>query len=291
MSKEEREPMSGPKKSLCRLSYAELDELLERSSILEGNQAEAFAEALREVALYGSEPRLQITHSKALLRRMEVTRDFQETLILSHIQESVPSFYLSLALRHIFARGLVIAASKNTTHAVLRRALTRLFKLPGFNSCPVLQHCAAELFLSAIGISQNPAEAEELLRQLRQLPGIAYCSTLQEMSEEGARIVKRGGRDPIVKIDLNQLMLTPLNKIKRLFGMGDFRMRVEFRGLEKYDQAVVRVPAFTEKAARRAASKFIADFLKNEIGQDSRSAKILDVFPPGSAWNPGGIQS
>lgn len=279
--------MSVPKKSLCRLSYAELDELLERSSILEGAQAEAFAEALRDVALYGSEPRLQITHSKALLSRMQTTSDFEETLILSHVQESLPSFYLSLALRHIFARGLVIAASKNPTHAVLRRALARLFKLPGFNSCPVLQHCAAELFLTAIGISQNPAEAEELLRQLKQLPGMAYCSELQGMAEKGARIVKRGGSDPIVKIDLNQLMMKPLNKVKRLFGMGDFRMRVEFNGLERYEQAVVRVPAFTEKAARRAAGKFIADFLKNETGQDSRSAKILDVFPPGSAWESG----
>ncbi len=279
--------MSVPKKSLCRLTYAELDELLERSTILEGTQAEAFAEALREVALYGSEPRLQITHSKALLRRMEVSGDFQESLILSHVQETLPSFYLSLALRHIFARGLVVAASKDPTHPVLRRALARLFKLPGFNSCPVLQNCAAQLFLSAIAISQNPAEGEELLRQMRQLPGMAYCAELQAMAERGGRVVKREGRDPIVKIDLNQLMLAPINKVKRLFGMGDFRMRVEFRGLERYEQAVVRVPAFTEKAARRAAGKFIADFLKNETGQDSRSAKILDVFPPGSAWESG----
>ena len=279
--------MSVPKKSLCRLTYAELDELLERSSILEGAQAEAFAEALREVALYGSEARLQITHAKALLSRMEATSDFQETLILSHIQESLPSFYLSLALRHIFARGLVVAATKGPSHSVLRRALARLYKLPGFNSCPVLQTCAAELFLAAIGLSQNPAEAEELLRQLRQLPGMAYCSNLQAMAERGGRIVKREGRDPIVKIDLNQLMIAPINRMKRLFGMGDFRMRVEFDGLERYEQAVVRVPAFTEKAARRAAGKFIADFLKNETGQDSRSAKILDVFPPGSAWESG----
>lgn len=279
--------MPVPKKSLCRLTYAELDELLDRSSILEGAQAEAFAEALREVALYGSEPRLQITHSKALLSRMQASPDFEETLILSHVQESLPSFYLSLALRHIFARGLVVAASKNPTHPVLRRALARLFKLPGFNSCPVLQHCAAELFLKAIAISQNPAEAEELLRQMRQLPGMVYCSELQAMAEKGGRVVKRGGSDPIVKIDLNQLMMKPLNKVKRLFGMGDFRMRVEFNGLERYEQAVVRVPAFTEKAARRAAGKFIQDFLKNETGQDSRSAKILDVFPPGSAWESG----
>ena len=279
--------MSVPKKSLCRLTYAELDELLDRSSILEGAQAEAFAEALREVALYGSEPRLQITHSKALLSRMQTSPDFEETLILSHIQESLPSFYLSLALRHIFARGLVVAASKKPTHPVLRRALARLFKLPGFNSCPVLQHCAAELFLKAIAISQNPAEAEELLRQMRQLPGMAYCSELQAMAERGGLAVKRGGSDPIVKIDLNQLMMKPLNKVKRLFGMGDFRMRVEFNGLERYEQAVVRVPAFTEKAARRAAGKFIQNFLKNETGQDSRSAKILDVFPPGSAWESG----
>ena len=279
--------MSAPKKSLCRLTYGELDELLERSSILEGAQAEAFADALREVALYGSEPRLQITHSKALLRRLEASTDFQEALILSHIQESLPSFYLSLALRHIFGRGLVVAATKNLNNSVIRRALARLFKLPGFNSCPVLQNCAAELFLEALKLTQNPAEGEELLRQLRQLPGMAYCSDLQAMCEKGKKIIKRGGADPIVKIDLNQLMVRPLNRIKRLFGMGDFRMRVQFNGLERYEQAVVRVPAFSEKAARRAAGKFIADFLKNETGQDSRSAKILDVFPPGSAWESG----
>jgi hypothetical protein len=279
--------MTAPKKSLCRLTYAELDELLEKSAILEGAQAEAFSEALREVALYGSEPRLQITHSKALLARMRASTDFEETLILSHIQESLPSFYLSLALRHIFARGLVVATSKNPVHPVLRRALARLYKLPGFNSCPVLQHCACELYLTAIEISRNPAEAEELLRQMEGLPGMAYCAELQGMAAKGAKIVRRGGRDPIVKIDLNQLMLKPLNRVKRLFGMGDFRMRVEFNGLERYEQAVVRVPAFTEKAARRAAAKFIADFLRNETGQDSRSAKILDVFPPGSAWESG----
>lgn len=279
--------MSAPKKSLCRLTYTELDELLDRSSILEGTQAEAFCEALREVALYSSEPRLQITHSKAILRRMESTGDFQEALVLSHLQESLPSFYLSLTLRHVFGRGLVVAATKNPTNSVLRRALARLFKLPGFNSCPVLQQCAAELFLSALERTQNPGEAEELLRQMKGLPGMAYCSELQQMAERGARIMRRGGRDPIVKIDLNQLMLKPINRVKRLFGMGDFRMRVQLNGLEKYEQAVVRVPAFTEKAARRAAGKFIADFLKNETGQDSRSAKILDVFPPGSTWESG----
>lgn len=279
--------MASPQKSLTRLSYAELDELLDRSTVLEGSQAEAFSEALRDVALYSSEPRLQITHSKALLRRMELSEDFQEILLLSHVQESMPSFYLSLALRHIFAQGLVVAASKQSTHPVLRRALARLFKLPGFNSCPVLQRCAAQLFLEALKITVNPAEAEELLRQLRQLPGMAYCNDLQGLAEQGERIVRRGGRDPVVKIDLNQLMLRPLNRIKRLFGMGDFRMRVEFSGLERFDQAVVRVPAFTEKAARRAAAKFITDFLKRESGQESRSAKILDVFPPGSAWESG----
>lgn len=279
--------MSVPKKSLCRLTYAELDELLDRSSILEGAQAEAFAEALRDVALYGSEPRLQITHAKAIVRRMETTRDFEETLILSHVQESMPSFYVSLTLRHVFARGLVVAASKNSSNSVLRRALARLFKLPGFNNCPVLQRCAAELLLSALQNSQNPGECEELFRQLKQLPGMAYSADLQEMAETGRKIVQRGGQDPIVKIDLGQKVLAPVTAVKRLFGMGDFRMRVQFQGLERYEQAVVKVPAFTEKAARKVASKFITDFLRNQSGQDSRSAKIMDVFPPGSAWESG----
>ncbi len=279
--------MSAPKKSLCRLTYAELDELLDRSSILEGAQSEAFAEALRDVALYGSEPRLQITHSKAIVRRMETTKDFEETLILSHVQETMPSFYISLTLRHVFARGLVVAASKNSSNSVLRRALARLFKLPGFNSCPVLQRCAAELLLSALRNSQNPGESEELHRQLKQLPGVAYSADLQEMAETGRKIMQRGGQDPIVKIDLGQKVLAPVTAMKRLFGMGDFRMRVQFQGLERYEQAVVKVPAFTEKAARKVASKFIADFLRNQNGQESRSAKIMDVFPPGSNWESG----
>ena len=74
----------------------------------------------------------------------------------------------------------------------------------------------------------------------------------------------------------------------KLFGMGDFRMKVELRGLEYYDEARVRVPAFNEKAARKAAQQFIKDFLKDQSGPDDvKSAKIVAMYPPGSKWESG----
>lgn len=279
--------MSPSKHNLEKLSYSELQELLERSSILEGPQAEAFAQSLTDVALYSTEPRLQIIHTKAILRRMEATNNFDECLSLSHLQECLPSFYLSLALRHVFARGLVVAASKSPHSPVLRRALARLFNLPGFNSCPILQCCAAELLLIALEQATSPGAKEELARQMQQLPGVNYSSDLQALCTKATRALKRGSLDPIIKIDLNQLTLSPINRLKRLFGMGDFRMRVELRGLDNYEQAVVKVPAFSEESARRTATQFISKFLKSQIGSSSRSAKILDIFPPGSTWESG----
>lgn len=279
--------MSQAHKNLTRLSYNELYELLDRSPILEGLQAEAFAAALRDVPLYQNEARLQTVHSKAVLSRMEVTPDFEEALILSHIQESVPCFYLSLTLRQVFARGLVVAATKNCTPSVLKRAIARVYELPSFSSCPVLQRCAAELFLEAIASSENPEAAQEYLQQFKKLPGVAYSPELQDLLEVAKRQAKRAGRDPIVKIDLNQKMARPVKVMGKLFGMGDFRMKVELRGLEYYDEAVVRVPAFNEKSARKVAQEYIRDFLKEQSGSQDKSAKILDVYPPGSPWESG----
>lgn len=279
--------MSESKSHLTGLSYDALNELLDKSSILEGYQAEAFAEALRGVALYSGEIRLQITHSKAVLRRMTQSHDFQEALLLSHVQESVPSFFLSLTLRQLFARGLVSAASKQPTPPVLRRALSRIFVLPSFASCPVLQQCAGELFLEAVSCSEEQSEADQLVLQMKQLPGMAFSHELREMAARAEDVAARAGRDPIIKVDLNQRILRPFALLGRLLGMKDFRMKVELRGLTKYDQAVLRVPAFSEKAARRAAQKFVSDFLKSEEGKTDRSARILNVFPPGSAWESG----
>lgn len=279
--------MSPAHKNLTKLSQDELFELLEKSSILEGYQAEAFAQALREVPLYQNEPRLQLAHSKAVLRRMNLCSEFQEALVLSHIQESMPSLYLSLTLRQVFARGLVVAASKNPTPSVLRRALVRIYELPSFKSCPSLQRCGAELLLEAVASSEDAETAHEFMKQFSRLPGMAYSEELQEIHACAERQAKRVGRDPIVKIDLNQKMAKPVKAVGKLFGMGDFRMRVELRGLEYYDEAVVRVPAFNEKAARKVAHKFISDFLKKQDGDEEKSAKILDIFPPGSAWESG----
>lgn len=279
--------MSESKPDLSRLSYDALNELLDSSSVLEGHQVEAFTEALRESPLYNSEIRLQITHSRAILRRMTTSHDFQEALLLSHVQESVPSFFLSLTLRQLFARGLVAAAAKQPTPPVLRRALNRLFVVPSFTSCPVLQNCAGELFLEAVSCAETRHEADLLVEQMRQLPGMKFCSELQEMVERAEGIAARTGRDPVVKVDLNQRIVRPLGFFGRLFGMRDFRMKVELHGLTQYEQAVLRVPAFNEKAARKAANKFVTEFLRTQEGRDQRSARITDVFPPGSAWESG----
>lgn len=279
--------MSSSNTQLTRLSYNELHDLLDKSAVLEGSQAEAFSRALSEVPLYQNEPRLQMIHTKALLARMSVSSEFQETLILSHIQESVPSFYLSLTLRQYFARGLVIAAGKNPTTSVVRRAIERVYKLPSFGSCPVLQRCAGELLLEGVASAEEPETAHEFIKQFKKLPGLSYSKDLQSLEACAVKQARRAGRDPIVKIDLNQKMARPFKAMGKLFGMGDFRLKVQLRGLEYYDEAVVKVPAFNEAAAKRQAEKFIIDFLKNQTGGDDKSAKILDIYPPGSAWESG----
>jgi hypothetical protein len=282
-----RKEMPKAHQNLTQLSYAELHELLEKSSILEGYQAEVFAQALREIPLYQNEARLQLAHSKAVLKRMNSSPSFDECLVLSYVQESVPSFYLSLTLRQVFAQGLVCTATKNPTPHVLRRAVARVYELPSFRSCPTLQRCAAELLLEGVASADDSETAHEFLTQFGSLPGTQYSKELRDIEACAVRQAKRVGRDPIVKIDLNQKLAAPVKAMGKLFGMGDFRMRVELRGLEYYDQAVVRVPAFNEKSARRVASKFISSFLNSQAGDDEKSAKIVDIFPPGSAWNSG----
>lgn len=279
--------MSASHSQLIRLSYNELQEILDRSAVLEGTQAEAFAAALAEVPLYQNEPRLQMVHSKALLYRMGLTSSFEEALILSHIQESVPSFYLSLTLRQYFARGLVVAAGKNPSISVLKKALERVYKLPSFGSCPVLQQCAGEILLEGVASSEDPETAHEFLKHFKKLPGLSYSKGLQDLHACALKQAKRAGRDPIVKIDLNQKIAKPVKAVGKLFGMGDFRLKVELRGLEYYDQVVVKVPAFNEAAAKKRAEKFIIDFLKVQTGDESKSAKITDIYPPGSAWESG----
>jgi hypothetical protein len=273
---------------LTKLSYNQLHNLLTRSPILEGGEAEAFATALRDVPLYQNEARLQMLHSRAVLSRMRLTADFEEALILSHVQESMPSFYLSLTLRQVFAQGLVVAAMLNPTLAVLRRGLARAFKLPSFHNCPVLQRAAADLLLEGVLNSETPQQAGEFLNQFCKLPGVAYSADLQKIQEQATREAKRAGRDPIVKIDLNQKLAKPVKMVGKLLGMGDFRMKVKLCGLEYYDEVRVRVPAFNEKAARKVAQQFIKDFLKEQSGPDeAKSAKIVEMYPPGSKWESG----
>lgn len=273
--------------ALSRLPYPELNQLLERSAILRGYEAEAFARALKDVGLYISESRLQITHSRALLDRINSSKSFEEALILSNIQESMPCFAGSLTLKHIFAQGLLVCVELNPKNTVFRRAASRLCQVPGFASCPVLQGYAAKLFSEAIRTSDCTKQTHELVKQLKMLPGLSYSTELQSMVAEAEKMARRQGRDPIVKIDLNQKLLAPVRAVKKLFGMEDFRVRVELKGVEQYDQAVVRIPALSEKAALKKANEFIASFLKGQLGEPDRSAKIVDVFPPGSSWESG----
>lgn len=274
--------------NLLGLSYNQLMALLDQSAILAEDQAVAFARTVREVPLYQSEIQLQLAHSRALLSSMQETPDYETARNLSRLQETVPSFYLSLTLRQCFARGLVLLAQKEPSAEVLEEALKRVYALPSFNSCPILQRCAGELLLEGIASSENPEEANHYLARFRALPGLNFCRELQKLEEVARKEAKRAGRDPIIKIDLNQKLARPFKAVGKLLGMGDFRMRVELRGLEYYDQAVVKVPAFTEKAARRTAQNFILDFLRKQNGDEKqKSAKILDVFPPGSTWESG----
>lgn len=280
--------MSDKENKLSKLSYNQLQTLLSRSPVLEGPEAEAFSSALREVPLYQNEARLQLIHSRAILSRMRVTASFEETLILSHIQEAMPSFYLSLALRQVFARGLVVAAMLNPARSVLQRALGRLFELPSFHNCPVLQRSAADLLLEGILHSDSPEEAAEFFDQFKKLPGVNATPELRKIYEQAQRQAKRVGRDPIVKVDFNQKLARPVKMVGKLFGMGDFRMRVQLRGLEYYDEARIRVPAFNEKAARKIAREFIRDFLKEQEGpEEAKSAKIVEMYPPGAVWESG----
>lgn len=280
--------MSDKDNKLSKLSFNQLQTLLNRSPVLEGPEAEAFAAALREVPLYQNEARLQLLHSRAILSRMRVTASFEEALILSHIQESVPSFYLSLTLRQVFARGLVVTAMLNPTRSVLRKALARLYELPSFHNCPTLQRSAADILLEGILLSEATEDAAEFLNQFNKLPGVSTTPELQKIHDQARRHAKRAGRDPIVKVDFNQKLARPVKMVGKLFGMGDFRMRVQLRGLEYYDEARIRIPAFNEKAARKIAQQFIKDFLKDQEGPDeAKSAKIVEMYPPGAVWESG----
>ena len=279
--------MSKTPNTLSNLPYPDLNQLLERSAILRGYEAEAFARALKNVGLYISESRLQITHSKALRDRIKASHSFEEALILSSIQESVPCFDGSLTLKHLFAQGLLACVNLNPKNTVYRRAASRLCQVPGFAACPVLQGYAAKLFTQAIRTSDCGKQSDELVKQLKMLPGLSYSSELQVLVERAEKLAKRQGRDPIVKIDLNQKLLAPVRAVKKLLGVDDFRVRVELKGVEQYDQAVVRIPALNEKAALKKANTFITNFLKGQIGDPDRSAKIVDVFPPGSSWESG----
>jgi len=141
--------------------------------------------------------------------------------------------------------------------------------------------------LEGVASAEDAETAHEFLSHFPKLPGMNYSQELRDMQALALQQAKRVGRDPIVKIDLNQKLAAPVKAMGKLFGMGDFRMRVELRGLEYYDQAVIRVPAFTEKSARKAVSRFISDFLVKQTGNSEKSAKILDIFPPGSTWESG----
>lgn len=279
--------MARPNKNLSLLSFSELKMLIEHSSVLEGKRAEAFFEALQKVAIYYSEIALQQAHSKALLVRMNRSRDYEEVRALSHLQESVPHFSRSIALQELFAQGLVLMAQKNPEVVVHREPLTRLFRLSGFGGSLVIQECAGELYLESIINSQNMGEGQELARQLSRLPGLDRSPKLKSLVERGQKLAHQSGREPVVKIDLNQKLMAPVRALGRMLGMADYRMRVALDGSPRYKQVVVKVPAFSEKDARKRVESFLDDFLSTDSDGFECRGEILDIFPPGSLWESG----
>lgn len=278
--------MAKRNKNLRLLSFSALKKLIDRSSILEGKQAEAFFADLQKVAVYYSELALQLSHSNALLTRMKNSRDREEILTLSRLQQLIPHFTRAVALQELFAQGLVVAVRKDPGVEVHRGFLTRLFQLPGFSESLVIQECAGELYLESIANCKSLGEGQELARQMSRLPGLSQSPKLRKLASRGKVLAMQAGREPVVKIDLNQKLMSPVRALGRLLGMGDYRMRVALEGSPKYKQVVVRVPAFSEKAALRAVDNFLEDFLADESGMDCER-EILDIFPPGSMWESG----
>ncbi len=279
--------LARPSKNLSLLSFSDLKMLIEHSAILEGKKAEAFFEALQKVALYYSELALQQAHSNALLTRMKRSRDFEEVRDLNHLQESVPHFSRSIVLQELYAQGLVLVARKNPDVEVHRDSLTRLFRLSGFGGSLVIQECAGELYLESIINCRSLGEGQELARQLSRLPGLERSPKLQALVEQGQKLARQSGRQPVVKIDLNQTLMAPVRAVGRMLGMADYRMRVALDGSPRYKQVVVRVPAFSEKGARKRVENFLDDFLRDDSDGFECRSEILDIFPPGSLWESG----
>lgn len=292
MSKNSKQKASSRKlaksnKNLSLLSFTALKKLIERSSILEGEQARAFSAELQKVAIYYSELALQLAHSKALLSRMKKSRELSEISLLSGLQTSVPHFSRAVELQVLFAEGLVVEARRDPSVKIYRRSLTELFQLSGFSESLTIQECAGELYLESIANCQSLGEGQELARQMNRLPGLSESPKLQALAQRGHKLALQAGREPVVKIDLNQRLMTPIRALGKLLGMGDYRMRVALDGSPKYKQVVVRVPAFSEKAALRTVENFLEDFLSDEAVGTECHSEILDIFPPGSLWESG----
>lgn len=274
-------------RNLSRLSESNLDKLIRHSSVLEGDKALAFFLDLQRAPLYQSQTKLQITHATVLLSRMRRSLDSAEVNALSEFQEALPNLRQSQILQEIYSQGLVIQARKDPAVQIHGEALNKLHRLPAFALSQCIQLSAGELFLESIANCNSAAGGLELMRSLRNLPLMKTDPQLKRMFLKAEQLVDADGREPVVKIDLNQKLAGPLRALRKVFGLGDYRMRVGLSGSPRYKQVVLRVPALNEKSARRTAESFMDEFMGEEVLCEESSSQILDVFPPGSLWESG----
>lgn len=274
-------------RNLSRLSLSSLLKLIKQSSTLEGDRALALYLDLQRVPLYCSETSLQQAHAEVLIAQMKVCRDYPLLTQLSQLLERLPRLNKDVTLQELYSESLVILARRDPEVNIHGDYLNKIHALPAFRHSPKVQRATGELFLESIANCNSSAGGHELLRQMRRIPIAETDPRLRQMIARAAQLAGEGGRTPVVKVDLNEKLARPLRALKSAIGMGDYRMRVSLGGSPRYKQVVVRVPALSEKAARRAVSNFILDFMAKEKPLSEDGCEILDVFPPGSTWESG----
>lgn len=274
-------------RNLSRLSLSSLAKLIKHSSTLEGDKALALSLDLQRVPLYRSETTLQQAHADILLTQMRASRDYPTLTQLCGLLETLPRLSQDLTLQEVYAQGLVLLARRDPEINIHGDLLNKVHALPAFRQSPKIQRSTAELFLESIANCNSSAGGHELLRQMRRLPYAETDPQLRQMAAQAAQLASESGRTSVVKVDLNERLARPLRALKSAIGLGDYRLRVALGGSARYKTVVVRVPALSEKAARRAVGTFIQDFMAKEKRLGEEPSEILDVFPPGSPWESG----
>ena len=254
------------------------------SSTLEPEQAFVFDLNLKRLRRYQQDTGVQIAHSHALLGRMRRYVDVQRIRSLSDLQREMPHFADSASLQELFSRGLVLLAQKDVETEIHSDSLDKLFKLPYFQQNLEIQRAAAALLLESIANCKSPGKAKDLERRFWSLPLSSKDPQIQKMADLSRGLTEKTGRQPVVKIDLNQKVPSLVRAFHKLLGMGDYRMRVWLGGSARYKHLVVKVAARSEQSATQAVQTFMDDFLASDR---ETAREILEVFPPGSVWESG----